>query len=77
MRENLEKAYKQNGGLKVIDAALEVAFTGESWAEICQQAEQVTGCPRGLYRRLLYRAGGRKALDGLVRDAIKQARVSV
>jgi hypothetical protein len=53
MIENLQAQYNQYGSLKVIDVALEVAFTGESWQAVCYQAEQVVpGMRPGLYRRM-------------------------
>jgi len=72
MKENLEAIYKSTGKITVFDAALEVAYSGESWQAVCQQAEQVTGCRPGVYGRLVARLGEGQTLNSLVRDALEK-----
>ena len=73
MKENLEAAYTKNGNLSVLDLALEVAFSGESWQVVCAQAEQVVeGCRPGLYGRLQRRLSEGETLGGLTRAAIER-----
>lgn len=72
MIENLEAIYKSTGQITVFDAALEVAYSGESWRDICRQAEQVTGCRPGVYGRLVARLGEGQTLNSLVRDALEK-----
>lgn len=71
MIHNLQTAYARNGNLTVRDVALEVAFSGESWPTVCEQAEKVTGCKPGLYPRLRARLKCGQTLNMLVRDALK------
>jgi hypothetical protein len=72
MKENLEAIYKSTGKITVFDVALEVAYSGESWRDICQQAEQITGAKPGVYRRLVARLGEGQTLNSLVRDALEK-----
>lgn len=73
MIENLAAIYKSTGTITVFDAALEVAYSGESWQAVCRQAEQVTGCRAGVYRRLVARLGEGRTLNSLVRDALEKS----
>ena len=76
MIENLQKQYERTGKLLVIDAALEVAFTGESWQEVCKQAEEVTGAKPGLYKRICRRLDPPDVtLNTLVRDALESVTI--
>ena len=73
MKENLEAAYTKNGNLSVLDLALEVAFSGESWKAVCTQAEQVVKeCRPGLYGRLRGRLGEGETLGGLTKAAVER-----
>jgi len=71
MLENLQAAYGRNGKLTVIEVAFEVAFSGESWPEVCLQAEQVSGCEPGLYKRLQGRLERGQTMNSLIEDAFE------
>lgn len=77
MIDNLQAQYAFTGSLKVIDIALEVAFTGESWRSVCAQAEQVLpGCRPGLYRRMARRMDPPEVtFETLTRDALQAVQV--
>ncbi len=71
MIENLRAAHLRYGYLTVRDVALEVAFSGESWAEICRQAEELGAAKSGYYQRLRSRLGDGQTLNSLIFDALE------
>jgi len=77
MIDNLKAMFDRYGFLTVRDIALEVAFTGESWREVCDQAEAVGAAKPGCYHRLLEREDGPRSLMRLCSDAFQDIDVVV
>jgi len=75
MIENLEQAFRRYGNLTLMDVALEVAFSGDSWRDVCYQAEQLGAATPGYLGRLRSRLDGQQSLNSLVVDALN--RVSI
>lgn len=72
MLEHLQAAFARYGRITIMEMAFEVAFMGESWAEVCAQAEQVTSCAPGLYQRLRFRLGPGQTLASLIEEAFER-----
>jgi len=66
MIQNLQKAFRQEGKLTTWHLCMEVAFTGESWRDVCAQAEQIGAVQPHLYRRLLGKLGDGQTLNSLI-----------
>lgn len=77
MVDNLRAMVDRYGFLTVRDIALEVAFTGESWRDVCQQAEEVGAAKPGCYRRLVAREESPGALMRLCSDAFQDVEIIV
>lgn len=69
MSENLRAAFERYGNLTVRDLALEVAFSGLSWSEVCRRAERISGAKPGVYGRLKARLAPGQTLNSLIADA--------